>query len=68
MISRRHQLVFLSGYIALGLAGRSHAQPSATDLIAGEIVKIDAQRGEVTLRHEPIAHLHLPARTTSSTT
>ncbi len=64
MISRRHQVVLLCGYIATGFAGRIHAQPSATDLIAGEIVKIDAERGEVTLRHEPIAHLHLPARTT----
>ncbi|OUM00080.1 copper-binding protein [Variovorax sp. JS1663] len=64
-ISRRHQLIFLCAYMAPGFAGRSYAQqPSATDFIAGEIVKIDAERGEVTLRHEPIAHLHLPARTT----
>lgn len=46
------------------VAGLSFAEPSATDFIAGEIVKIDAERGEVTLRHEPIAHLHLPAKTT----
>ncbi|MES2249244.1 copper-binding protein [Variovorax sp. NFACC27] len=64
MISRRHQLVFLCAYIAPGFGGRIHAQSSANDFIAGEIVKIDAERGEVTLRHEPIAHLHLPARTT----
>jgi Cu/Ag efflux protein CusF len=64
IISRRHQLLLLCGYLAPGFAGRSHAQPSAIDFIAGEIVKIDAERGEVTLRHEPIAHLHLPARST----
>lgn len=50
-ISRRHQLVFPCAYMASGLAGRSYVQPSATDFIAWEIVKIDAERGEVTLRH-----------------
>lgn len=37
------------------------AQPSAADWIGGVIVKIDAERGIVRLRHEPIPYLHLPA-------
>lgn len=41
------------------------AQTSANDFILGQIVSIDAEASKVTLRHEPIAHLYLPAGTTT---
>ena len=41
------------------------AQPSATDFLAGQILKIDLEAARITLRHGPIAHLSLPAGTTS---
>ncbi|MBK1683896.1 hypothetical protein CKO18_09995 [Rhodoferax fermentans] len=41
------------------------AQPSANDFIAGRIVNIDAEGGRITLRHDHIPHLHLPAGTTT---
>ncbi len=40
------------------------AEASARDIIAASIVKIDAERGTLTLRHAPIAHLHMPGGTT----
>lgn len=63
--TRRRALAWLTGCIVASLAQPSSAQPSAADFISGEIVKIDAEQGKVTLRHEPIAHLHLPATTTT---
>lgn len=41
-----------------------HAQPSANDILTGEIVKIEPEWGLITLRHPPIAHLSLPRGTT----
>lgn len=63
-LTDRRKLVLFFGCVTATIVGRGYAQPSAADFIAGEIIKIDAERAEVTLRHEPIAHLHLPARTT----
>ena len=51
--------------MALWWSGRAAAQSSEADFIAGTVVKIDAERGTVLLRHAAIAHLHLPAATTS---
>ena len=65
-ISRRHQLVFLCGYLTPRFADPSAVQPLATDFSAGKMVKIYAEHGEVTLRRGPIAHVHLSARTTIS--
>lgn len=45
--------------------GSLFAQPSANDFIAGRIVSIDAEGGRITLRHNGIPHLHLPAGTTT---
>lgn len=45
-------------------AGLSDVQPLATIFITGEIVKINDEHGEATLRQGPIAHVHLSARTT----
>ena len=47
------------------MGGRSLAQPSAADWIGGEIVKINAEQGTVTIRHTSIGHLYLPAATTT---
>ena len=35
------------------------------DFIAGQIVRIDQEAGKITLQHEPIPYLHLPAGTTT---
>jgi Cu/Ag efflux protein CusF len=64
IIFRRHQLLLLCGYSVSRFTGRSNARPLTTDFIAREVVRIDAERGEVRLRYKPIAHLHLPARPT----
>ena len=64
IIFRRHQLLLLCGYSVPRFTGRSHGRSLPTDFIAKKIAKIDAERGEVRLRHKPIAHLHLPARST----
>lgn len=44
--------------------GAVTAQPSAADFIVGTIVKIDAEAARITLQHEAIRHLYLPAGTT----
>ena len=62
MRARRRSV--LVGSLTALIAAHSLAQPSAADWIAGEIVKIDSERGTVTIRHSAIAHLHLPAATT----
>lgn len=46
-------------------AARVAAEPSANDLIAGQIVSIDHEAGRITLQHAPIPYLHLPAGTTT---
>ena len=46
-------------------SGKVLAQASASDLIAGTVIRIDGERGTVTLRHAPLAPLPLPAATTT---
>lgn len=36
---------------------------SASALTAGEVRKVDVEQGKVTIRHEPIANLDMPAMT-----
>ncbi len=36
---------------------------TATKLTAGEVRKVDAEQGKVTIKHEPIANLDMPAMT-----
>lgn len=54
----------LIGWFGSPLVGQALAQPSALDFIAGTVVRINAEQGTVTLRHDPIVHLHLPAAAT----
>lgn len=63
-ISSALKLAVVAGFLAVSLLTQSFAQPSASDLIAGEITQISAERGTVTVRHAAIAHLHLPATIT----
>lgn len=42
----------------------ANAEPSAADWLNGQVVKIDMERGTVTLKHQSIAYLHVPATTT----
>lgn len=42
----------------------ANAEPSAADWLSGQVVKIDMERGTVTLKHQSIAYLHVPATTT----
>lgn len=46
------------------LGGAALAQ-SPADFALGEVVKISAEQGTVSLRHEPIAQLRLPASTST---
>ncbi len=62
---RRQALARIIGGLAALRLEPGLAQPSAADFIGGEVVKIDAEQGTVRLRHDPIAHLHLPATTTT---
>ena len=39
------------------------APSSATALTSGEVRKIDDEQGKVTIKHEPIANLDMPAMT-----
>ena len=61
---RRRTLLLCLGLAPWG-SGKVLAQASTSDLIAGTVIRIDGERGTVTLRHAPIAHLHLPATTTT---
>lgn len=57
--------------LALGSAhaAQDHAQhvaagaAASTAMTAGEVRKVDADAGKVTLKHEPIANLDMPAMT-----
>lgn len=51
--------------VACFACGRAPAEPSANDFIAGQIVKIDHEAGQITLQHAPIPYLHLAAGTTT---
>jgi Cu(I)/Ag(I) efflux system protein CusF len=61
---RKSIAVAVAALLLPALAPAAFAEASARDLIAASIVRIDAERGTVTLRHAPIAHLHLPGGTT----
>lgn len=70
-------MIVAAGLLSLGFAGASlaagdHAQhggaaaaPSAAAaaMTAGEVRKVDLDQGKVTLKHEPIANLDMPAMT-----
>lgn len=68
----RRRVVLAAGALMAGFAGMSLAagdqggaastSTSAT-LTAGEVRKIDVEQGKVTLKHEPIANLDMPAMT-----
>lgn len=63
-LCRRRLLAFaVLGFVSR--AARVAAEPSANDLIAGQIVKIDHETGKITLQHAAISHLHLSAGTTT---
>ena len=64
-VRRRQALAWIVGGLAALWLEPGMAQPSAADFIGGEVVKIEAERGTVRLRHDPVAHLHLPATTTT---
>lgn len=65
MPATRRRMLLLCLWLAPWGSGEVLAQPSASDVIAGTVIQIDGERGTVTLRHAPIAHLHLPAATTT---
>lgn len=55
----------LAALTCLLAAAQVAAEPTANDLIAGQIVSIDHEAGKITLQHAPIPYLHLPAGTTT---
>lgn len=61
----RRRPVVLGALVCLAVVDSRAAEPSANDWIAGQIVKIDAEAGRITLQHEPIPYLHLGAGTTT---
>jgi Cu(I)/Ag(I) efflux system periplasmic protein CusF len=56
-------LAAVSGAWAAGEAARQPAAASATAMTAGEVRKIDAAGGKVTIKHERIANLDMDAMT-----
>lgn len=64
MVRRRDMASFLACLTTM-ISTQVWAQASANDFIGAVVVKIDLEGGTVTLRHEPVAHLHLPATTTT---
>lgn len=65
MLVWRRRLVALAVVSLVSSATRVAAEPSANDLIAGQIVKVDHEAGKITLQHEAIPYLHLSAGTTT---
>ncbi len=65
MRATRRTMLLLCLWLETWGAGKVLAQASPSDIIAGTIIQIDGERGTVTLRHAPIAHLRLPAATTT---
>lgn len=61
---RRSVALFCLGLVSWE-SGKVFAQASPLDVIGGTVIKIDGERGTVTLRHAPIAHLHVPTTTTT---
>lgn len=62
-------VVALLGGSALAASGHDHpaavapAAAAASAMTAGEVRKVDAVQGKVTIRHEPIKNLDMPAMT-----
>lgn len=68
---------WMAGVLALGLAGGAFAASEAQQLVAaapvataasatltaGEVRKVDVEQGKVTIKHDPIANLDMPAMT-----
>ncbi len=57
--------LFARALVCVAGARSVAAEPSANDLIAAQIVNIDHEAAKITLRHDPIPYLHLPAGTTT---
>jgi Cu(I)/Ag(I) efflux system protein CusF len=62
------RMLAAAGAFFLASAGAWAQQASTTSvaeasLTAGEVRKVDAAQGKVTIRHEPIANLDMPAMT-----
>lgn len=62
--NRRSVLSCLFKIATATVIGDALAQ-SPTDFVLGQVVKINAEHGTVTLRHDPIAQFYLPASTTT---
>lgn len=62
-MSARKNAALAAAIVVLGWAGAAFAAGEPQQLTAGEVRKIDAQQGKVTIRHEPIANLDMPAMT-----
>lgn len=69
-------VIVAAGLLSLGLgtafADQNHSQHGGTKvtaaattgaMTAGEVRKVDAEQGKVTLKHEPITNLDMPAMT-----
>jgi len=73
----KSNVVLAAAFLSLGLGGAAlaagdhaghggtaaGAAAPAAAMTAGEVRKIDAEQGKVTIRHEPIANLDMPAMT-----
>jgi Cu(I)/Ag(I) efflux system periplasmic protein CusF len=49
--------------LAAILAVAGHVVPAAAQSVSGEVVKIEADRGRITLKHGPIANLDMEGMT-----
>lgn len=50
-------------FFAAGLLSLGMASAFAAELTVGEVRKVDTEQGKVTLKHEPIKSLDMPAMT-----
>lgn len=65
MDSRYRRGLMFCAVAWLAVSAGVAAEPTANDLIAGRIVKIDHEAGRITLEHSAIPYLRLPAGTTT---
>ncbi|MBN8943501.1 MAG: copper-binding protein [Rhizobiales bacterium] len=49
--------------LAAGLATMGHVATATAQSVTGEVVKIEAERGRITLKHGPIANLEMDGMT-----
>ena len=61
----RRRVIFFGVWTCYAAGATLASQPSASDLIAGQIVSIDHEAGKITLQHAPIPYLHLSAGTST---